>query len=87
MTLTPLERVPEAAADAADSTVPIPRDRPRRLRRSEPLRRLVRETRLDPAMLVAPMFVRPGRGVREPIGSLPGVDRVSPDEAVRDAER
>jgi porphobilinogen synthase len=37
-------------------------------------------------MLVAPMFVRPGRGVRESIGSLPGVDRVSVDEAVRDAE-
>jgi porphobilinogen synthase len=38
-------------------------------------------------MLVAPMFVRPGVGVREPISSLPGVDRVSVDEAVRDAER
>jgi porphobilinogen synthase len=38
-------------------------------------------------MLVAPIFVRPGSGVREPIGSLPGVERVSPDEALRDAER
>jgi len=36
-------------------------------------------------MLVAPMFVRSGRGIRESIGSLPGVQRVSPDEAVRDA--
>jgi porphobilinogen synthase len=38
-------------------------------------------------MLVAPMFIRPGSGIREPISSLPGVDRVSVDEAERDAER
>jgi porphobilinogen synthase len=76
-----------ARAHVAIGTVPVPRDRPRRLRRTGPLRRLVRETRLDPAMLVAPMFVVPGTSVRQPIGSLPGVDRVSPDEAVRDAER
>ena len=72
---------------AVGSAVPVPRDRPRRLRRSEQIRRLVRETRLDPAMFVAPIFVRPGANVREPIGSLPGQHRVSPDEAVRDAER
>jgi porphobilinogen synthase len=55
------------------------------LRRTAALRSLVRETRLDPAMLVAPLFVRPGRGIREPIPSLPGVARLSPDEAARDA--
>lgn len=66
--------------------IPIPRDRPRRLRRSEAIRRLVRETRLDPAMLVAPIFVQPGRGRRDPIASMPGQDRVTVDEAVRDAE-
>lgn len=66
--------------------IPIPRDRPRRLRRSEAMRRLVRETRLDPAMLVAPIFVQPGRGRRDPIASMPGQDRVTVDEAVRDAE-
>ena len=76
-----------AARPTAPPAAAVPRDRPRRLRRSEALRRLVRETRLDPAMLVAPIFVRPGQGVREPIGSLPGQSRVSPDEAVRDAER
>jgi porphobilinogen synthase len=38
-------------------------------------------------MLVAPLFVRPGRGVREPIASMPGVARLSPDEAVAEAER
>ena len=63
------------------------RDRPRRLRRTPSLRALVRETRLHPKMLVAPIFIRSGRGVREQIGSLPGVDRVSVDEALRDAER
>jgi porphobilinogen synthase len=74
-------------ADRARPAVPPLVQRPRRLRRGEQMRRLVRETRLDPAMLVAPLFVRPGSGIREPIGSLPGQNRVSPDEAVRDAER
>ncbi|HET7026562.1 MAG TPA: porphobilinogen synthase [Candidatus Limnocylindrales bacterium] len=74
-------------SDALTDPVPVPRDRPRRLRRTPAMRALVRETRLHPSMLVAPLFVRPGVGVREPIGSLPGQDRVSPDEAVRDAER
>ena len=67
--------------------VPTPGDRLRRLRRSPALRALVQETRLDPSMFVAPIFVRPGSGVREPIESMPGQDRVSPDEAVRDAGR
>jgi porphobilinogen synthase len=66
--------------------VATPRDRPRRLRRSEALRDLVRETRLDPKMLVAPMFVRGGSG-RLAIPSLTGIDQVSIDEALRDAER
>jgi porphobilinogen synthase len=61
--------------------------RPRRLRRSSALRALVRETRLHPAMLVAPLFVRPGVGVREPIGSLPGVARLSPDRVAEEAAR
>src|SRR3954454_23045908 len=63
------------------------RNRPRRLRRTAALRDLVRETRLHPKMLIAPMFVRPGTGIRRPIESLPGVDHVSADEALRDAER
>ncbi len=79
----------DRAQAATEPTLPgvLPRDRPRRLRRTPALRALVRETRLDPAMLVAPIFVRPGSGVRESIPSLPGQSRVSPDEAVRDAER
>ena len=62
-------------------------DRPRRLRRTPALRALVRETRLHPSMLVAPLFVRPGAGVREPVASMPGVERVSPDIAEREAVR
>lgn len=63
------------------------RHRGRRLRRAPALRSLVRETRLDPAMLVAPIFVRPGTGIREPIGSMPGQSRLSTDELAREAER
>jgi porphobilinogen synthase len=59
--------------------------RPRRLRRSEGLRRLVRETRLDPAALILPLFVVDGHDVREPIGSLPGVFHLSPDAAAAEA--
>ena len=59
--------------------------RGRRLRRTPALRSLVRETRLHPSMLVAPLFVRPGTGIREEIASMPGQHRLSPDEVVRQA--
>jgi porphobilinogen synthase len=85
-TLRPATPDPEAVPEAQLQPTPAPRDRPRRLRRSPALRALVQDTRLHPRMLVAPIFVRPGRGVREPISSLPGVERVSVDEALRDAE-
>jgi porphobilinogen synthase len=61
--------------------------RGRRLRRTAALRSLVRETRLHPSMLVAPLFVRGGTGRREAIPSMPGQDRLSPDEVGRQAER
>jgi porphobilinogen synthase len=61
--------------------------RGRRLRRTPALRALVRETRLHPSMLVAPLFIRPGHGVREPIGSMPGQDRLSVDRLGHEAER
>ena len=64
----------------------FPESRPRRLRRTAALRRLVRETWLAPSQLVLPLFVRPGRGVRQPVGSMPGVAQTSVDELVRDAE-
>ena len=53
--------------------------RTRRLRGSEALRGLARETRLDPASFVYPLFVAGGRGVREPIASMPGQARLSVD--------
>ncbi|MDQ3689095.1 MAG: porphobilinogen synthase [Chloroflexota bacterium] len=59
----------------------------RRLRRTPALRELVRETRLHPAMLVAPLFIRPGRGIREEIGSMPGQHRLSVDELPAEAHR
>jgi porphobilinogen synthase len=67
--------------------IPDPAHRLRRLRRTAPLRALVRETRLHPRQLVAPLFVLPGHERRDPISSLPGVARLSPDEAVIDARR
>ena len=53
--------------------------RPRRLRGSETLRKMVRETRLDPASLIYPMFVTFGENVKEEIPSLPGQYRYSVD--------
>src|SRR5262245_2502526 len=63
----------------------FPQERPRRLRRTERLRSLVRETRVTPESLIAPLFVAPGRGVRREIPSLPGCFHLSADEAAREA--
>ncbi|MEO6578300.1 MAG: porphobilinogen synthase [Candidatus Limnocylindria bacterium] len=71
----------------SDPTTTAPIHHGRRLRRTPALRSLVRETRLDPAMLVAPLFIRPGHGVREEIGSMPGQDRLSVDMLADAAER
>jgi porphobilinogen synthase len=59
--------------------------RPRRLRRTEAIRSLVRETRISPDCFVYPLFVCEGRGVRRPIASMPGVSQLSVDEAVTEA--
>ena len=56
--------------------------RPRRLRRNETLRRMVRETRLSVDQLILPLFVVPGSGVVRPVGSMPGVAQRSVDETV-----
>jgi porphobilinogen synthase len=66
--------------------MPFPLNRPRRLRHTEMLRRMVRETRLSPDNLIQPLFVCPGRGVNNPIGSMPGVAQLSPDMAAREAQ-
>jgi porphobilinogen synthase len=65
----------------------FPEMRMRRLRRSESLRALVRETTLEPGDLIYPLFLCPGEGVRKPVGSMPGVFNLSVDEAVREAEQ
>ena len=64
----------------------FPANRMRRMRRNQPLRDLVRETNLEPGDLIYPLFICPGKGVRNPIGSMPGVFNLSVDEAVREAE-
>jgi porphobilinogen synthase len=58
----------------------------RRLRRSEALRALVRETSLEPGDLIYPLFLCSGEGVRREVSSMPGVFNLSIDEAVREAE-
>jgi porphobilinogen synthase len=58
----------------------------RRLRSSESMRALVRETVLEPGDLIYPLFLCPGQGVRRPVSSMPGVFNLSIDEAVREAE-
>jgi porphobilinogen synthase len=60
--------------------------RMRRLRRSEAMRALVRETTLEPGDLIYPLFLCPGEGVRRSVGSMPGVFNLSVDEAVKEAE-
>jgi len=62
----------------------FPVHRPRRLRRSEALRTLVRETRLSPAGLVYPMFVCPGAKVRQEVSSMPGIFQQSADQIVEE---
>jgi porphobilinogen synthase len=64
----------------------FPETRMRRLRRNEPMRALVRETRVEPGDLIYPLFLCPGEGVRREIGSMPGVFNLSVDEAVKEAE-
>jgi len=75
MTIAPTAPAPTAVATAASA----PFARTRRMRASEALRGLARETRLDPSAFVYPLFAVEGRGVREPIASMPGQHRLSTD--------
>ena len=59
--------------------------RPRRLRRTEAIRSLVRETKLTPDCFILPLFICEGRGVRREVSSMPGVCQLSVDEAVNEA--
>jgi porphobilinogen synthase len=64
----------------------FPATRLRRLRRTEAMRSLVRETRLHPGAFIYPLFLCPGEGVRKEISSMPGCFNLSIDEAVKEAE-
>src|SRR5512138_2617144 len=66
--------------------MPFPQERPRRMRRTEALRRLVRETTLAPDDLIWPLFVVPGKKVRNAVKSMPGVFQLSVDELVAEAQ-
>src|SRR5436309_11421321 len=64
--------------------MPFPIHRLRRMRATEPLRAMIRETRLDPAQFVLPLFVCPGEGIRREIGSMPENYQMSIDQIVRE---
>lgn len=64
--------------------MPFPIHRPRRLRSTEAVRRLVRETQLDPADFILPLFICPGEGIRKPISSMPPHCQMSVDVAVEE---
>ncbi len=64
--------------------MPFPTHRLRRLRATEPLRSLVRETHLHPGKFILPLFVCPGEGIRREIGSMPGNYQMSIDEMVKE---
>ena len=63
----------------------FPTHRPRRLRRTEALRSMVRETRLTTAGLIYPMFVCPGKNVRQEVGSMPNIFQQSADQIVEES--
>ena len=62
-----------------------PEYRPRRLRRTEALRAMIRETSLSPRQLIYPLFVVPGKGIKEPIDAMPGCYHFSVDTVVEEA--
>src|ERR1700712_133202 len=89
--LTPVTRpnFRETARQAADSQAPALAltNRPRRNRKSDWTRRLVRENVLTTGDLIWPLFLIEGDKRRDPVATMPGVERVTVDEAVREAER
>src|ERR1700733_6570101 len=71
----------------APSIGQFPNYRPRRLRQSPALRRMVSATHLHADQLVLPLFARAGRKLRRPIAAMPGVFQLSPDELLREASQ
>nr|WP_320009917.1 porphobilinogen synthase [uncultured Desulfobulbus sp.] len=64
----------------------FPEYRPRRMRQNETLRAMIRETRLAPEQMMYPLFVLPGKGIREEVSSMPGVFRLSIDQLAKEAK-
>ena len=75
---------PPLANELQSWVMPFPTHRLRRLRATESIRSLVRETRLDPAQFILPLFACPGEGVRREIGAMPGNYQMSIDELVKE---
>lgn len=67
--------------------MPFPSTRPRRLRQTEALRRALEETTLSPSRLIVPLFVRPGKGIENPILSMPGQSQRSIDRLIEQAKK
>lgn len=86
LTVAPMTSVASDASAGALPVIPVP-VRLRRLRGNPQMRRLVRETRLSAAQLVAPLLVVDGWNRREPISSLPGQARMSPDVVGEEARQ
>ena len=64
----------------------FPQYRPRRLRQNELIRKMVRETHIRPNNLIYPLFVRPGKGVKQAISSMPGQFQLSIDMLIKEVK-
>ena len=80
-----MNAIPTATPDTQEIARLVGAKRPRRLRHSPALRTMVRETALDPADFIYPLFVVHGSDVRTPIASMPGIAQLSVDQAVAEA--
>jgi len=69
-----------------EGNMKFPQYRPRRLRKDEIFRKMIRETHLRPDDLILPLFVRPGKGVNQPISSMPGHSQLSIDLLIKEVE-
>jgi porphobilinogen synthase len=77
---------PKVTLWSKEAPMHFPRYRPRRLRANENFRRLIRETTITVNDLIYPLFVRPGKGIKNPISSMPGCYQLSVDELTKEAQ-
>ena len=66
-------------------TSAFPALRMRRMRRTETIRKMVRETSVSPSDFIYPFFVTPGKDVRQPVSSMPGISQLSVDQLIAEA--